>query len=109
LFQDAGLAEEITLPSVREGARHIFNQYVVRVGKRRDALIEHLKENDIGTDIYYPVPLHRQECFSYLENKEGEFPVAEQSAHETLALPIYPELTEEQQAYVVESILEFMG
>ena len=108
LFEDAGLAEEIRLPSIREGARHIFNQYVVSVGKRRDALVEHLKRHDIGTDIYYPVPLHRQECFSYLDNEEGEFPVAEQSARETLALPIYPELTEEQQGYVVESIREFM-
>jgi dTDP-4-amino-4,6-dideoxygalactose transaminase len=108
LFEDAGLMEEITLPAVRDNVRHIFNQYVIRVGERRDALVEHLKRNDIGTDIYYPVPLHLQECFSYLGYREGDFPEAERAARETLALPIYPELTVEQQSYVVETIREFM-
>lgn len=108
LFEDAGLAEEIGLPAVRDGVRHIFNQYVIRVGNRRDALVEHFKRNDIGTDIYYPVPLHLQECFSYLGYREGDFPVAEQAALETMALPIYPELTAEQQSYVVDTIREFV-
>jgi len=108
LFEDAGLLEEISLPAVRPRVRHIFNQYVIRAGARRDALIAHLKQNDIGTDIYYPVPLHLQECFSYLGYGEGDFPEAERAARETIALPIYPELTEEQQSYVVESICGFM-
>ena len=108
LFEDAGLLEEIGLPVVRERVRHIFNQYVIRVGARRDALREHLTEQDIGTDIYYPVPLHLQECFGYLGYREGDFPEAERAARETIALPIYPELTVEQQGYVVENIGKFM-
>ncbi len=108
LFEDAGLTEEIGLPCVREGARHIFNQYVIRIhGGRRDALAEHLKQRGVGTDIYYPVPLHLQACFAYLGHTEGDFPEAERAARETLALPIYPELTAEQQSYVVEMIREF--
>jgi dTDP-4-amino-4,6-dideoxygalactose transaminase len=108
LFEDAGLSEEIGLPFVRKDVRHIFNQYVIRVRGRRDALVEHLKQNEIGTDIYYPVPLHLQECFSYLGYVEGDFPESERAARETIALPIYPELTDEQQSYVVETIREFM-
>jgi dTDP-4-amino-4,6-dideoxygalactose transaminase len=108
LFEDAGLLEEIGLPAVRDGVRHIFNQYVIRAGERRDALVEYLKQHDIGTDIYYPVPLHLQECFGYLGYKTGDFPEAERAARETIALPIYPELTTEQQSYVVETIREFM-
>jgi dTDP-4-amino-4,6-dideoxygalactose transaminase len=108
LFADAGLLEEIGLPRVRENVRHIFNQYVIRAGgSRRDALVEHLKRNDIGTDIYYPVPLHLQECFSYLGYQAGDFPEAERAARETIALPIYPELTIEQQSYVVQTIADF--
>jgi dTDP-4-amino-4,6-dideoxygalactose transaminase len=108
LFADAGLLEEIGLPVVREAVRHIFNQYVIRAGRRRDALIAHLKQHDIGTDIYYPVPLHLQECFQHLGYEEGDSPVAEQAARETIALPIYPELSAEQQSYVVDTIRSFM-
>ncbi|MDT4895774.1 MAG: hypothetical protein QOH25_851 [Acidobacteriota bacterium] len=108
LFADAGLTEEIALPAVRSGVRHIFNQYVIRAGSRRDALREHLQQNEIGTEIYYPMPLHLQECFGYLDYKAGDFPEAERAARETLALPIYPELTIAQQSYVVEMIGEFM-
>lgn len=108
LFEDAGLTEEVGLPSVRADVRHIFNQYVIRVrNNRRDALVEHLKQNGVGTDIYYPVPLHLQACFAYLGHQEGDFPEAERAARETIALPIYPELTIEQQSYVVEMIREF--
>jgi dTDP-4-amino-4,6-dideoxygalactose transaminase len=106
LLTDAGLTEQITLPFVREGARHIYHQYVIRV-TGRDALFEHLKEHGVGTDIYYPVPLHMQECFSDLGYHAGDFPEAERAARETLALPVYPELTAEQQQYVVDVIRSF--
>jgi UDP-2-acetamido-2-deoxy-ribo-hexuluronate aminotransferase len=69
--------------------------------------MDHLRERSVGTKIYYPIPLHQQECFSYLGYKAGEFPEAEGLATETFALPIYPELTEAQQQYVVESIASF--
>jgi dTDP-4-amino-4,6-dideoxygalactose transaminase len=108
LFEDAGLTEEIGLPFVRENVRHIFNQYVIRVRNgRRDALAEHLKRCGVGTDIYYPIPLHLQPCFNYLGHEEGDLPEAERAARESLALPIYPELSDEQQSYVVEMIREF--
>lgn len=107
LFTDAGLLEEIQLPFVRAGVRHIFNQYVIRVPERRDALVEHLKANGVGTDVYYPVPLHMQECFGFLDYAAGDFPEAERAARETLALPVYPELSAEQQRYVVDVIRRF--
>ena len=108
MFDDAGLREQIEAPFVKSNARHIFHQFVVRVrGGRRDALREHLRASGVGTDVYYPVPLHLQECFAFLNYKEGDFPNAEQAAKETLALPVYPELTDEQQDYVVTSIAKF--
>jgi dTDP-4-amino-4,6-dideoxygalactose transaminase len=109
LFGEAGLAAEfVTPPYVEPGARHIFHQYVIRVpAARRDPLVEHLKRNGVGTKIYYPVPLHLQECFRQLGHREGDFPEAERAARETLALPIYPELTAAQQEYVVETVRRF--
>ncbi len=96
----------IEIPYVQYNNRHIYNQYVIRVPKR-DALREFLAQEGIGTDVYYPLPLHLQECYRDLGYEEGDFPHAEKAAQETLALPIYPELTREQQEYVVSKIGEF--
>lgn len=105
LFDEAGLQEIMTLPTT-SADRHVFNQYVIRV-KKRDQLREYLAKEGIGTEIYYPVPLHMQQCFRYLRYKRGDFPVSEKAARETLALPIYPELTIEEQQYVVNKIGDF--
>ena len=107
LFTDLGLTEQITLPFERPTARHIYNQYVIRVPGKRDELRSFLTKKGIGTDIYYPVPLHLQECFGYLGYKPGDLPVAERAAIETLALPVFPELRPEQQKYIVSAIVEF--
>jgi dTDP-4-amino-4,6-dideoxygalactose transaminase len=98
---------ELTTPFVRPECRHIFHQYVIRVPHHRDALISYLRERGVGTKVYYPIPLHRQECFSYLGYQAGAFPEAERAAAETLALPAYPELSEAQRAYVVDSVRSF--
>jgi len=103
-FQSAALAEQVILPEDTPG--HIYNQYVVRV-PRRDALRDHLKERGVETEIYYPLPLHLQPCFAYLGYRKGEFPESELAAAESLALPVFPEITEAQQAWVVESCREF--
>jgi dTDP-4-amino-4,6-dideoxygalactose transaminase len=105
-FADAALGQKLCTPAAIEGGRHIFNQYVVRV-QRRDALKQRLAERGIGTEIYYPVPLHLQACFAYLNYRTGDFPHSELAAQETLALPIYPELETAQLAHVVATIAEF--
>lgn len=109
LFTDAGLTENILLPFERENVRHIYNQFVVRVPEKRDELRKFLTENEIGTDIYYPVSLHLQECFEYLGYKTGDFPESEKASRETLALPIFPELKKEQQEFVVAKIAAFFS
>lgn len=109
LFTDYGLNEQIGVPAERNNAKHIYNQYVIRVPNRRDELREHLTSEGIGTDIYYPVPLHLQECFAYLGYRHGDLPVSEKAALETLALPIYPEMKAGAQEYVVNAIAEFFA
>jgi dTDP-4-amino-4,6-dideoxygalactose transaminase len=107
-FAAANLAENLITPQAKVVGRHIFNQYIVRV-KNRDALKDHLTARSIGTEIYYPVPLHLQKCFEYLKYAQGDFPESERAAAETLALPIYPELTRAQLDHVVASVAEFYG
>ena len=121
LFAEAGLAAtdssprrlvpnqppHLLLPQVVAN-RHIFNQYVIRTAQR-DQLRTALQEKGVGSEVYYPVPLHLQECFSYLGYKAGAFPESELAAKETLALPVYPELTEPQARHVVQSIAEILS
>ncbi|MGH9339419.1 MAG: DegT/DnrJ/EryC1/StrS family aminotransferase [Acidobacteriota bacterium] len=106
LFRNYGLEETIKLPSEQEGNTHVYNQFVIECSKR-DQLQEFLKQRRISTAIYYPVPLHLQKCFEFLGYKEGDFPVSERLAKESLALPIYPELSLQQQDHVVQSIRDF--
>ena len=111
LFFEAGLTASsngspVGLPMVTTD-RHIFNQYVIRVS-RRDQLQAALKQRGIGTEVYYPIPMHLQECFSYLGHSAGTYAESERAASETLALPIYPELSDAQLSYVVDAIREFI-
>jgi len=103
LFREAGLDGRLTLPTEVDGCRHIYNQFVVRVSER-DRVKAALASRRVGTAIYYPVPFHLQECFADLGYAAGAFPHAEAAARETLALPIYPELNETQQAAVVTAM-----
>jgi len=107
LFRDLlSSVKGFTLPTVQYQNRHIFHQYVIRV-PQRDRLRQFLSEEGIGTDIYYPVPLHLQECYSFLKYRSGDLPNSEKASEEVLALPIYPELTEDQQMVVVDRIKAF--
>lgn len=106
LFEKAGLIDKLNLPVESEGYRHIYNQFILRV-PQRDELIQFLKSQNVGCEIYYPVALHNQECFKYLGHSFGDFPESEKAAEETIAIPIYPELTTDQQQYVVDKIKEF--
>ncbi|MGZ3515147.1 MAG: DegT/DnrJ/EryC1/StrS family aminotransferase [Thermodesulfobacteriota bacterium] len=107
LFQELlSSVEGIRLPTIQYQNRHIFHQYVIRV-RERDRLRKFLAEEGIGTDIYYPLPLHLQECYASLRYRRGDLPHSEKASEEVLALPIYPELTEDQQLAVVERIKAF--
>jgi dTDP-4-amino-4,6-dideoxygalactose transaminase len=110
LFDGFGLGGTVQLPVERAGHFHVYNQFVIRVpGASRDALRAHLAGRRVGTEIYYPVPLHLQPCFAALGHAPGDFPRSESAAQQTLALPIYPELSEEAQSHVVSSIAEFFA
>jgi dTDP-4-amino-4,6-dideoxygalactose transaminase len=104
LFAAARAPAELRLPDDAPG--HIYNQFVIRA-PRRDALRDHLAKAGVATEVYYPIPFHLQPCFRELGYREGQLPIAEAAARDSLALPIYPELTEAQQAYVVEQIASF--
>jgi dTDP-4-amino-4,6-dideoxygalactose transaminase len=106
LFHEKGLQDRVTLPVEPAGLRHIFNQFVIRVADR-DGLKADLDRRHIGNEIYYPVPFHLQPCFEYLGYRRGDFPVAERAANQSLAIPIYSELTLEQQQTTVDAIAEF--
>ena len=116
LFLEAGLADAkktypdqkhpVVIPYRVPGGRHVFHQYVIRA-KDRDALKKFLAEEGVGTEVYYPLPLHLQSCFHAWGGREGEFPEAERAAREVLALPIYPELPPHKQTYVVSRATAF--
>jgi dTDP-4-amino-4,6-dideoxygalactose transaminase len=110
LFHDIGLDRIVTLPVTAPNCKHVWNQYTIRVPDgRRDALRQHLTESKVGTEIYYPVPLHLQACFRSLGYAEGSLPASERAARETLALPIFPELLPAEIETVVYRIAEFFG
>ena len=110
LFAEAALGGKIRIPFVEHSQTlqnpHIYNQYVIRA-ERRDELQSFLAENEIASEVYYPLPFHLQECFLHLGGKEGDFPVSEVAANEVLALPVYPGMTVEMRETVVEHIVQF--
>jgi dTDP-4-amino-4,6-dideoxygalactose transaminase len=109
LIEEHHLGHFLERPTVRPQRRHTFNQYVVRVaGGERDSLVRHLRAEHIGCEIYYPVPLHRQECLRHLGYGEGDFPASEEASRCVLALPIYPELTADQQRRVIQSCAAYL-
>ncbi len=108
LFREFRLETALAAPVTPSGRTHVFNQFTIRVA-HRDALREHLQHRGIPSEIYYPKPLHLQAAFASLGHKSGDFPAAEAASREVLSLPIYPELSEEQQRAVVAAIGDFDG
>ncbi len=109
LIEEQHLTGFLARPTAKPGRRHTFNQYVVRVaGGQRDALVRHLKAEGIGCEVYYPLPLHLQECLSHLGYRQGDFPAAEEASRSVLAFPMFPEITPAQQARVVGSCAAYL-
>jgi dTDP-4-amino-4,6-dideoxygalactose transaminase len=108
IYTKAFAGSNVIAPTIAKGNHSIYNQYVVRV-PNRDAVKHQLSERGVSTAVYYPIPLHLQECFAYLGGKEGDFPESERACREVLALPVYPELTAEQVKYVAKTVLEVVG
>lgn len=109
LLAEQHLTHFLERPVVRPNRRHVFNYYVVRVAHgQRDALMRHLKKEQIGHEVYYPVPLHRQPCLAHLGYQEGDFPASEEACRDVLALPMFPEISEQQQRRVVQSCAAFL-
>jgi dTDP-4-amino-4,6-dideoxygalactose transaminase len=106
LINETGIADRFVPPFIRPEARHIFHQYVIRT-PGNETVIKYLAQHGIGSKVYYPVPLHLQECFGFLGYRAGQFPQTERAARETLALPCFPELSEEQQAFVISTLARF--
>ncbi len=106
LFVEAKVLDHIVLPKTGSGNKHVFNQYTIRA-RKRDELREYLKEHAVGTEVYYPTPLHLQPCYRSLGYREGSFPASEQASQEVLSIPIYAELTDAEMTYVVETIAAF--
>lgn len=111
LFAEFGLTEKVQLPQTAWGRRHVWNQYVIRISGsgRRDALRAFLHERGIGTEVYYPIPLHQQDCFAQLPDATRLLPETMKAAEQVLALPVFPELTGDEQRQVVEGIAEFFA
>jgi dTDP-4-amino-4,6-dideoxygalactose transaminase len=108
LFAEAQLLDRVLLPLTTPGNFHVYNQYTVRV-RQRDALRNFLKERGVGSEVYYPLPLHLQNCYHTLGYRKGAFPVSERAAEEVLSLPIYAELEDNQLVYVVEQIQQYFA
>jgi len=110
LMKERGIDEIVSAPTSTDGNDHVWNQFTIRItGGQRDAVRAQLAEKNVGSEIYYPIPLHEQACFKYLGYAKGSLPVTEQAAAEVLALPIFPELTLAEQEYTVESLAEIIA
>ena len=108
LEESSSLALRFPEPA-SSGARHIYNQYIVRVpAQHRDLVRTRLSEANVGSEIYYPLPLHLQKCFDFCGGVEGDHPAAEAAARETIAIPIYPDLTDDQRSHVIESLIKIV-
>ena len=110
LLLESGLQSQVKLPSTSIGSGHVWNQFTIRIpGGRRDEVRQQLAEMNVGSEVYYPVPLHQQECFAYLNCDPASLPETERAAGEVLSIPIFPELTEQEQRYVVDCLGKALG
>ncbi len=110
LMLEAGLSSSISIPSTLPRCGHVWNQFTIRVpGGRRDDVRKQLADMNVGSEVYYPIPLHQQECFSYLSDGNCPLPETEKAASEVLSLPIFPELTAAEQAYAVNCLAQILG